>query len=74
MCTLSIAHGQQAKFQRSLDKNAKTKDMKDSLDISLESGFMSRWVKNCSEQLASDPDLSLLKKGLSQPWYRRVGL
>ena len=53
------------KFQRMLDKHAKNKDIKGSEKVNLESEIMSRWVKKCSDRLLSDPELSVLKKGLN---------
>ena len=56
---------QHIKFQRILDKNAKNKDIMGSEDSNLASEIMSRWVKNCSDHLLSDPELSVLMKGLN---------
>ena len=46
-------------------KNANNRDIKGSGKVSLASEIMSRWVINYSDCLLSDPELSVLKKGLN---------
>ena len=51
------------KFQKTSFNKFWTKNKK--ISILRASEIMSRWVKNCSDHLLSDPELSMLKKGLN---------
>ena len=62
---MEVTKRQQDKFQRSLHKDAKSKDIKCSEDSNVVFEVMYRWVKNCSDRLLSDPELSVLKKSLN---------
>ncbi|XP_077986089.1 uncharacterized protein LOC144440576 [Glandiceps talaboti] len=51
---------QQAKFAHLADK-----DRKDQVKTNLASECISKWVKNCSDRILSDPEFSVLAKGLN---------
>ena len=56
---------QQNKFKKVLDtKLKKTEIMNESKDT-LEQDCILRWIKNCSDHILSDPELSVLKKALN---------
>ena len=56
---------QQNKFQRLVSKNVdKIKDTH-RWNNNLANECISRWVKNCSDRILSDPELSVLRKGLN---------
>ena len=52
---------QQAKFSK-LNEKSQAKADKDKPSVSSE--FISKWVKNCSQRILSDPELSVLARGL----------
>ena len=56
---------QQNKFKRLIDSRDKIKQSKNKVNNSLANECMSKWVKNCSDRILSDPELSVLKKGLN---------
>jgi hypothetical protein len=60
-----VKQRQQTKFRRILDKKTKNNDNVSSQRDNLAQQCMSRWVKNCSDRILSDPELSVLKKGLN---------
>ena len=56
---------QQTKFQWILNTNAKKTDIMGPEGSNLASEIMPRCMKNYSDRLLSDPELSVLKKGLN---------
>ena len=54
-----VKQRQQDKYKRLIEKNT------DTSKPSLASECITRWVKNCSQRLLSDPELSVLAKGLN---------
>ena len=61
---VEVKFHQQNKLKGRLDRKVKKKgDLVESNDT-LAQECISRWVKNCSDRILSDPELSVLKKGL----------
>ena len=57
----STKERQQNKFQRLNEKKTAETQRKNN---NIASECMTRWVKNCSDRILADPELSILKKGL----------
>ena len=62
---LEVKTRQQNKFQRLVCKREDKTRNTNTLDTSLANECISRWVKNCSDRILSDPELSVLRKGLN---------
>ena len=62
---LEVKARQQNKFQRLVCKNEDKTRNTHHLDTSVANECISRWVKNCSDRILSDPELSVLRKGLN---------
>ena len=65
---------QQNKFKQLIDSRDKKKESENKVNNSLANECMSKWVKNYSDCVLSDPELSVLKKGLNFALSRSLNL